>query len=85
MVENMSDTEIYSRFKAILQTVVKSISLDGVSPATRLQEDLDIDSIRLVDVVLTVEDDFGIRIEDEAIERIKTVSDAVDLIKTKLG
>jgi acyl carrier protein len=82
MVGNLSETELYSRVKTILQKVVyKSASISDVTPDTRLQEDLDIDSARLVDLVLNLEDEFGIQIEDSVIESIKTVADLVNLVK----
>ncbi len=82
MIDHLSETEIYSRIKAILEKVIyKSTSLNNVTPDTRLQEDLDIDSARLVDLVLTLEDEFGIRIDDDVIERIKTMADLMNLLK----
>ncbi len=85
MVDNLSETQIYTRVKATLRRVVyKSVSVDDVKPEGRLQEDLDIDSARLVDLVLNLEDDFGIRIEDDNIESIKTVGDVVNLVANKI-
>jgi acyl carrier protein len=82
MIDHLSETEIYSRIKAILEKVIyKSTSLNNVTPDTRLQEDLDIDSARLVDLVLTLEDEFGIRIDDDVIERIRTMADLMNLLK----
>ena len=86
MVDNLPDLELYSRIKASLQRVIyKTASLDNVTPETRLQEDLDMDSVRLVDLVLGLEDEFRIRIEDDSIENIKTVGDLMNLIRQKVS
>jgi len=86
MVDNQSDTGIYPRLKALLEKVLpKTVSVENVTPVTRLHEDLDIDSIRLVDLILYMEDEFGIQIEDGTIEGIKTIGDLLDLIKKKIG
>lgn len=85
MLEKLTDDELYTSIKAVLQKVMyKSASLGDVTPDTRLR-DLDVDSARLVDLVLQVEDEFGIQIDDDAIGGIDTVGDLVNLIKTKAG
>jgi acyl carrier protein len=82
----MTDTDIYSRVKDILQQVVfKSVCLDNVTPDSRLLEDLDIDSARLVDLVLNLEDEFSIRIEDNQIEKLKKCQDLVILVRAKVA
>ena len=84
MDDKLTDTELYPRLQAMLQKVAyKSKSLDNVTPDTRLLEGLDIDSARLVDLVLNLEDEFGIRIEDNTIEDIKTVQDLANLVRQK--
>jgi len=62
-------------------TVVK----DKVSLDTDLREDLNVDSLDLVDLVLAVEQEFGIEVRDEDIgENIRTVKDIVDLLEKYL-
>jgi acyl carrier protein len=86
MMDKMMETDSYLRIKAVLQRVVfKSVSLDNVTPQSRLLEDLEIDSARLVDLVLSLEDEFAISIEDDAIEKIKTVQDLMNLVREKAG
>jgi len=46
-------------------------------------EDLGADSLDLVELVMSIEDEFGIEILDEDVEKIITVQDAVDFIKEK--
>jgi len=60
------------------------IDLDDVKEDANIIEDLGADSLDLVDIVMYVEDTFGIRVEDEELERIKTLKDIVDGIVKKL-
>ena len=48
---------------------------------TKIAEDLGADSLDLVDLVMSIEDEFEIEVPDEAIEEIKTVDDAVKYIE----
>ncbi len=52
---------------------------------TSILEDLKVNSARLVDVVIAFEDEFDIEIEDEDVDSVNTVGDAVTLIASKLG
>jgi acyl carrier protein len=50
----------------------------------RFQEDLETDSLDLVELVMTMEEKFGIKITDEEAADIKTVGDAVDFVMTRV-
>ena len=56
-----------------------------VTPASRFQEDLDADSLDLVEAVLALEEEFGVTIPEEEMEGVKTVGQAIQLVATKLG
>jgi acyl carrier protein len=58
-------------------------ALANITPATRFREDLDISSASLIDIVLDLEDTFGLTIEDEELKQITTVGSAVELIEAK--
>jgi acyl carrier protein len=62
-----------------------SMSEDEVTMSSRFQEDLDADSLDLVEAVLALEEEFGVTIPEEEMEGIKTVGEAVDLVASKLG
>src|SRR5215469_6724604 len=84
MVDNLNDVELYGRIRSLLKEVVpKGASLDNLSPETRLLEDLNVDSARVVDLVLSLEDTFRISIEDAVIDTLNTVGDVVALVKDK--
>ena len=56
-----------------------------VTVTSRFSEDLDADSLDMVEAVMALEEALGIRIADEEVKDIKTVGEAVDLAAGKLG
>jgi acyl carrier protein len=52
---------------------------------THILNDLKVNSARLVDVIIRCEDVYGISIDDEEADVIRTIGDAVNVIKQKLG
>jgi len=62
-----------------------SVPQDQVTPASRFQEDLDADSLDLVEAVLALEEEFGVSIPEEEMEGVKTVGQAIQLVAEKLG
>ena len=71
----------------IFEKVCKIISeqfdleMDQINEDTLLVEDLDADSLDLVDLVMSFEDEFQLEVPDEEIENIKTVGDIVKFIE----
>lgn len=57
------------------------ISVDSISENSDIVRDLNADSIDLVEMVMTLEDEFGISIPDEKISSIKTIADIVKFIE----
>lgn len=57
------------------------IDADSITPETVIREDLDADSLDLIDLVMTFEDEFKMEVPDEAISEIKTVADIVKYIE----
>jgi acyl carrier protein len=51
-----------------------------IEEGTRFWEDLDADSLDLYELVMELEDGYGIRVSEEQAARIKTVADAVDFV-----
>lgn len=71
---------------------VKKLTVEGldvkaeeVKMETSFTEDLGADSLDVVELVMSLEDEFGIEIPDEDVGEIKTVGDAVDYITKKQG
>jgi len=59
------------------------VSADEVKPESRMKEDLKADSASIMMLVMDVETEFGIEVEDDAIEKVKTVADMVAYIENK--
>lgn len=59
------------------------ISTDEISENTKLISDLGVDSLEIFEVVMTLEEEFGIEIPNEDIEGITTVKNIVDYISKK--
>jgi acyl carrier protein len=55
-----------------------------ISPDTRFREDLDADSLDLYELVMELEDTYGISVSEEEASRIQTVGDAVDFVLGRL-
>ena len=80
----MTREEVIEQVKSILVETL-SVDEDKVTPDARFQEDLETDSLDLVELVMTMEDKFGIKITDEEAAGIKTVGDAVDFVMGRLS
>jgi acyl carrier protein len=62
-----------------------AVDAEKVTPDARFGEDLDADSLDLVEAVLALEEEFGVSIPEEEMENVKTVGQAIDLIEEKLS
>ncbi len=59
-----------------------NISKDKITPDSRLLEDLNADSLDFVELLMTLEDEFGITISDEDAKNLKTIDDVCKYIET---
>ena len=78
------DQELFGRFKKCAVEVL-SVSEDQVVPDARFGDDLDADSLDLVELVMALEEEFNIEVPEEDLEGIETVRQARDLVKGKLA
>ena len=78
----MTREEVFEHVKTILVETL-SVDEDKVTLEARFQEDLETDSLDLVELVMTMEERFGIKISDEEAAEIKTVGDAVDFVMAR--
>ncbi len=76
----MSDGTTFERLKKI---IVEQLGVDEeeVTPTASFVEDLNADSLDLVELIMSLEEEFGMEISDEDAERIQKVSDAVEYIE----
>ena len=61
------------------------VSQDQLKPSAAFVDDLKADSLAVVELVLALEQEFNIEIPDEDTEKIKTVKDATDYIKSHVS
>jgi acyl carrier protein len=80
----MDQQQVFKKVVEILEPFAKNESaLARVSMETSILKDLNINSARLVDIVIELEDAFEIEVSDEDADRVRTVGDAVSLILEK--
>ena len=72
----MSQQEILAGLAAIVNEVA-GIPVEDVQPDKSFVDDLDVDSLSMVEVVMASEDKWGVKIPDEEVKNLKTVGDAV--------
>lgn len=75
----MTEEEIFTKIRDILADNFE-VDKDKITKETNFTNDLDADSIDLVEFILQLEDEFGSEISDEDAEKIKTLGDAVNYI-----
>ena len=78
----MTEQEIHEKIVEIIQE--SSGKEFQISQALSLKDDLQADSVDLMEFILTVEDEFGIEISDEDIDELKNVSDVVACVQKNL-
>ncbi|MBR0483005.1 acyl carrier protein [Candidatus Saccharibacteria bacterium] len=66
--------------KKIIKLIAKTLELKekDIKPETRLTQDLEIDSLDLVDLVAAFEEEFNIEIADQDIKKLQTVHDIIE-------
>jgi acyl carrier protein len=78
-----TDSRTYETLVGILRKYSKPASANAIEPHALLDADLDINSARMIDIVLEVEDQFRITIEDAEMDGIRSVNDLIALIQAK--
>ncbi|CAB4362414.1 MAG: acyl carrier protein [Actinobacteria bacterium] len=77
------DQELFARFKKCAVEVL-SVSEDKVTYEAKFGDDLDADSLDLVELIMALEEEFGVEVPEEDLEGVETVGQAYDLVVGKL-
>lgn len=80
----MERAEIEAKLSGLL---VDELGLDAekITMDSRFEEDLEVDSLGVVELLMALEDNFGVQIPDEEAESLSTVGEAVALVEQKLN
>jgi acyl carrier protein len=80
----MDRSEVSERLTGVL---VSELGLDAskIRDDAHFEEDLDVDSLGVVELLMALEDEFDVKIPDEEAESIVTVGQAVDLVHGKVS
>lgn len=75
----------FDTLKAIIVREISGIEPENIKLESRFKEDLNMDSLDTVQVVMGIEEAFGIQVPDDAAEQFMTVGQAVEAIKAIRG
>lgn len=83
-MEKMDSQQLEAK---VIEVISKKLNIDAanVSSSSRFQEDLGADSLDIVELLMEIEEEFGVSIPDEESEKLKTVGDACNFIASKAG
>ena len=74
--------EIYGK---VVEGLKNEFNRDDIDEKTRFVEDLQADSVRLLEIVMDVEEEFDIELDDEKLSELKNVEDVVNEIERAQG
>lgn len=79
----MDRAQVSDRLKEVLVGEL-GLDADKITEDANFEEDLEVDSLGVVELLMALEDEFGVKIPDEEAEEIHTVGQAIDLVHSKL-
>jgi acyl carrier protein len=80
----VTKTEVFELVRGRLAELIEC-EPDKIELTTRLEEDLEADSLDLVELAMSLEEELSLEIPDEELEGIRTVGDAVDFIADRVS
>ena len=75
--------EIFEKLQAIIAEQLE-LDEDTITYDSHILDDLGADSLDVVDLIMSVEDEFGVEVPDEALENIRTIEDMVKYIEDNM-
>jgi acyl carrier protein len=80
-----SDTSVADELGAIVDQIAPADGPRELNPSSSFADDLGLDSLALVQLVLGIEERFGVRVPDADVPALRTVGDAVAYVERHLG
>lgn len=74
---------VFEKIKTILAEQL-DIEEDSISSDSLIVEDLGADSLDAIDIVMSVEDEFGIEVPDEIVEKMESVNDIITFVENNI-
>lgn len=71
---------VFDRLKEVICEEME-IPQDEFVLSANIREDFDLDSLDMVDIIMDIEDEFGVEITEDALEKLVTVKDVVEYIE----
>ncbi|MDT7830563.1 phosphopantetheine-binding protein [Pricia sp. S334] len=82
----MTKNERYQKLKDIIKIYLpEDVTVDDITMESHFIEELNVNSANLVDIVLDVEDAFDIMLENDDMDRMQTVGDALQIVDAKIS
>ncbi len=80
----MTDQEILAGLGEIVEEIA-GVPADEVTPSKSFVDDLDIDSLSMVEIAVAAQDKFGVEIPDDQLKDLTTVQDVVNFVSKNAG
>ena len=77
----MDNKEIFAKFKTSLAKIEPKFDVETITLDSSFKDDLDLDSLDVIELLMILEEDFGLEINLEELVDITTVGDACDIIE----
>jgi acyl carrier protein len=84
MEGKMTEKTVETRVKAIVAELLGIEDVNGITLESNFRDDLDADSLDLVELIMEFEKEFGGEINDEDVQKIETVGQAVTYIQERM-
>ena len=83
-VKQMTNEELFEKLKGMIVDQL-GVDADSITMESSFVDDLNADSLDMVELVMAMEQEFDISVPDEVAEKVGTVGDAVEFIKSSIG
>lgn len=80
----MDRSQVQAKMRDLLVDEL-GLDADKITDEATFEEDLEVDSLGVVELLMALEDEFGVRIPDDEAENITTVGEAIEMVVAKLS